>query len=87
MKLPANVYLLLYLMWECLNNYGHYGLLLMCTSIQSMSTNCDGMPMQVHRTTYTVMRSVLEDDETRGRSVLSDYTDVRPRRHVSLIIY
>ena len=32
---------------------------------------CDGMPMQVHRTTYTVKRSVLEDDETRGRSVLS----------------
>ena len=35
------------------------------------SSECDGMPMQVHRTTYTVMRSVLEDDETRGRSVLS----------------
>ena len=32
---------------------------------------CDDMPMQVHRTTYTVMRPVLEDAETRGRSVLS----------------
>ena len=39
--------------------------------LDELVAQCDGMPMQVHRTTYTVMRSVLEDDETRGRSVLS----------------
>ena len=27
------------LMWEYLDNYGHYGLLFMCTSIQSTATN------------------------------------------------